>query len=118
MQCRSRLSRRRFVAGASAAGLGLVAGCWRLPWQGQPTPRKVPTIGWLRQRSGESTDSLEPAPVERLEAFRQGLAALGYVEGQHVVIEQRLTETIPSDDWDVPLDGFASPDGLELFKRT
>ena len=31
---------------------------------------------------------------------------------------QRLTETIPSDDWDVPLDGFASPDGLELFKRT
>ncbi|NUQ18959.1 MAG: 5-formyltetrahydrofolate cyclo-ligase, partial [Sphingomonas sp.] len=28
---------------------------------------------------------------------------------------QRLTETIPADDWDVPLDGFASPDGLELF---
>lgn len=31
---------------------------------------------------------------------------------------QRLTETIPSDDWDVPLDGFASPDGLELFRRS
>jgi len=31
---------------------------------------------------------------------------------------QRLSETIPGDDWDVPLDGFASPDGLELFKRT
>jgi 5-formyltetrahydrofolate cyclo-ligase len=30
---------------------------------------------------------------------------------------QRLTETIPADDWDVPLDGFASPDGLELFGR-
>jgi len=30
---------------------------------------------------------------------------------------QRLTETIPSDEWDVPLDGFASPDGLELFRR-
>jgi putative tryptophan/tyrosine transport system substrate-binding protein len=85
----SRLSRRRFVVGA--AGLGLVAGCGRLPWQGQPAPRKVPTIGWL-QLSGESTDSLEPALVETLEAFRQGLAALGYVEGQHVVIEQRLTE--------------------------
>ena len=28
---------------------------------------------------------------------------------------QRLTETIPADDWDVPLDGFASPSGLELF---
>jgi 5-formyltetrahydrofolate cyclo-ligase len=30
---------------------------------------------------------------------------------------QRLTETIPADDWDVPLDGFASPEGLELFSR-
>jgi 5-formyltetrahydrofolate cyclo-ligase len=30
---------------------------------------------------------------------------------------QRLTETIPSDPWDVPLDGFASPEGLELFSR-
>jgi 5-formyltetrahydrofolate cyclo-ligase len=30
---------------------------------------------------------------------------------------QRLTEAIPADDWDVPLEGFASPDGLELFNR-
>jgi len=30
---------------------------------------------------------------------------------------QRLTETIPADDWDVPLDAFASPDGVEIFKR-
>ncbi|HUP68034.1 MAG TPA: 5-formyltetrahydrofolate cyclo-ligase [Sphingomicrobium sp.] len=30
---------------------------------------------------------------------------------------QRLSETIPSDEWDIPLDGFASPDGLEVFKR-
>ena len=29
---------------------------------------------------------------------------------------QRLTEEIPGDAWDVPLDGFASPDGLELFE--
>jgi 5-formyltetrahydrofolate cyclo-ligase len=28
---------------------------------------------------------------------------------------QRLTEVIPSDEWDVPLDAFASPDGVELF---
>jgi 5-formyltetrahydrofolate cyclo-ligase len=28
---------------------------------------------------------------------------------------QRLTEAIPADAWDVPLDGFASPEGLELF---
>jgi 5-formyltetrahydrofolate cyclo-ligase len=30
---------------------------------------------------------------------------------------QRLTETIPADDWDIPLDAFASPDGLELFTK-
>jgi 5-formyltetrahydrofolate cyclo-ligase len=29
---------------------------------------------------------------------------------------QRLADTIPVDDWDVPLDGFASPEGLEWFK--
>ena len=26
-----------------------------------------------------------------------------------------LADTIPADDWDVPLDGFASPDGLIMF---
>jgi 5-formyltetrahydrofolate cyclo-ligase len=30
---------------------------------------------------------------------------------------QRLSETIPADAWDVPLDAFASPDGLEQFRR-
>lgn len=30
---------------------------------------------------------------------------------------QRLVETIPHDEWDIPLDAFASPDGLELFTR-
>ena len=28
---------------------------------------------------------------------------------------QRLSETIPCDEWDVPLDAFASSDGLEVF---
>ena len=28
---------------------------------------------------------------------------------------QRLTETIPTDPWDVPLDAFASPEGVEWF---
>lgn len=30
---------------------------------------------------------------------------------------QRLTEFIPTEDWDVPLDAFVSPAGLELFNR-
>ncbi len=31
---------------------------------------------------------------------------------------QRLEDTIPADPWDVPLDGFASPEGLEWFGRS
>jgi putative ABC transport system substrate-binding protein len=81
------VSRRQFVQGAGVAGLGLLAGCGRLPWQGQPAPPKVPTIGWLAPLAGESAD--EPEPVENLEAFRQGLAALGYVEGQSVILQTR-----------------------------
>jgi putative ABC transport system substrate-binding protein len=83
----TRLSRRQFMVGVGSAGL--LAGCGRLPWQGQPAPRRVPTIGWLTL---ESPDPLEPGFVENFEAFRQGLAALGYVEGQNLVIEQRLTD--------------------------
>ena len=46
-------------------------------------PAKVPRIGIL---SGAS--SSDP----RLEAFRQGLRELGYVEGRSIVIEYRFTE--------------------------
>jgi len=31
---------------------------------------------------------------------------------------QRLTERIPADEWDIPLDAFASPDGLEMFNSS
>ncbi|MEO7277287.1 MAG: 5-formyltetrahydrofolate cyclo-ligase [Sphingomicrobium sp.] len=30
---------------------------------------------------------------------------------------QRLNQIIPADEWDVPLDAFASPDGIETFDR-
>jgi 5-formyltetrahydrofolate cyclo-ligase len=29
---------------------------------------------------------------------------------------QQLADTIPADDWDVPLDGFASPEGVTMFR--
>jgi putative tryptophan/tyrosine transport system substrate-binding protein len=50
----------------------------------QPSAR-VPRIGYL----GNSSPSLEPDLVE---AFRQGLRNLGYVEGQNIVIEYRWAE--------------------------
>jgi hypothetical protein len=35
----SRRSRRQVVLGAGAASVGLLAGCGRLPWQGQSPAR-------------------------------------------------------------------------------
>jgi putative tryptophan/tyrosine transport system substrate-binding protein len=48
-------------------------------------PNKVPRIGYL------SSDS--PSTIAaRIEAFRQGLRELGYVEGKNIVIEWRFAE--------------------------
>src|SRR5438477_3994609 len=81
----SRLSRRGFVGGA--AGLGLVAGCGRLPWQAQP-PAKVPRLGYLTSGSMADVEGDTPSPRQ---AFLQGLREFGYVEGQTVVIEWRYS---------------------------
>ena len=48
-------------------------------------PKKVPRIGFL----GGSSAS---ANAGRIEAFRQGLRELGYVEGKNIVIEHRWAE--------------------------
>jgi putative ABC transport system substrate-binding protein len=50
-------------------------------------PEKVPRVGYLSP--GSSSD---PLRQHRLEAFRQGLRELGYVEGQNIAIECRWTE--------------------------
>src|SRR2546422_1094592 len=48
-------------------------------------PKKVPRIGFL------SAGSPSTIPA-RIEAFRQGLRELGYVEGKNIVIEYRYAE--------------------------
>src|SRR5436305_2539521 len=48
-------------------------------------PTKIPGIGYLSPNS-PSTNAF------RIEAFRQGLRELGYVEGKNIVIEWRSTE--------------------------
>ena len=82
-----RLSRRAFVGGA--AGLGLLAGCGRLPGQGQSQPQSsgLYRIGFLA--SGNSDDGLR---LKRFEAFHQGLRDRGYVEGQTFLFERRWAE--------------------------
>src|SRR5438034_5464330 len=48
-------------------------------------PKKVPRIGYL------DAVSLS-ASAGRIEAFRQGLRELGYIEGKNIVIEYRFAE--------------------------
>src|SRR5438067_10527164 len=72
-----RLNRRAFVLGA--AGLGLVAGCGRLPGQAE-APAKVPRIGVL------AFVTADPSAADNA-AFRQGLRDLGYSEGPNITLE-------------------------------
>jgi putative ABC transport system substrate-binding protein len=72
------------VQGAGAVGLGLLAGCGRLPWQAEP-PAKVPRIGFLgNTRAGSAL------------AFWDGLREHGYVDGQNIVVEARWSEGVES----------------------
>jgi putative ABC transport system substrate-binding protein len=50
-------------------------------------PEKVPRVGYLNP--GSSSD---PVRQRRLEALRQGLRELGYVEGQNIALEPRWAE--------------------------
>jgi len=51
-------------------------------------PKKIPRIGFL------SGGSLATNPA-RIEAFRDGLQSLGYIEGKNIVIEWRFAEGSP-----------------------
>jgi putative ABC transport system substrate-binding protein len=78
------LTRRDFLQGAGVAGLGLLAGCGRLPGQAEP-PAKLPRIGFL------SNTRARPS-----EAFWDGLRERGYVDGQNIAIEARWSEGVDS----------------------
>ncbi len=54
---------------------------------GAQPPEKVPRVGYLNP--GSSSD---PVRQRRLEALRQGLRELGYVEGQNIALEPRWAE--------------------------
>jgi putative ABC transport system substrate-binding protein len=79
--------RRIFLQrGLALAGLGLLPGCGVVPLPAQPGsdgPR-VPRVGYLTLAS--------TSPAE-LEAFRDGMRELGYVEGQNIAIEVRRAES-------------------------
>ena len=78
---RRRIQNRKW-AGIVAIGVAF-AMCGAVAQAQQP--KKVPRIGFL----GATSPSVESA---RIEAFRQGLRELGYVEGKNIVIEYRWAE--------------------------
>jgi hypothetical protein len=60
------------------------AGAWPLAARAQQTT-KVARIGYLTPNSPDA-----PLARRNLDAFRQGLQDLGYIEGQNIAIEYRL----------------------------
>ncbi len=68
----------------AALALGLLAAPLAADAQ---QPVKVPRVGYLSPNSPS-----DPARQHRLEAFRQGLRELGYVEGQNIAVEPRWAE--------------------------
>jgi putative ABC transport system substrate-binding protein len=76
-----RSSRRAFIAGLGGAAV------WPIAARGQQ-PKKVPRIGFL------ATGSLElPEALVMINAFRQGLRELGYVEGENILVEYRTADS-------------------------
>jgi putative tryptophan/tyrosine transport system substrate-binding protein len=81
-----RLSRRRFVLDATAAGLTCVVGCDRLPLPGRERPPPAPPrVGFLSPSPAEAAQSY-------VEAFEDGLREHGYRDGQTIAIQYRFAE--------------------------
>ena len=76
-------SRRRFLQGGLAlAGLGLLSGCATPRGPARP-PERVHRIGILGN-----------FPSRQWDAFRDGMGALGYVEGENVTYDERWSDGI------------------------
>ena len=70
-------------------GLVLCALLFALCWSaGAQQTTKIPKIAYLATASSEASGAL-------VEAFRQGLRAHGWVEGQNITIEYRYAEGNP-----------------------
>ena len=65
------------------AALGGAAAVWPLAASAQQQTK--PTVGWLHERPGGP-------PREYVEAFRRGLAEIGFLEGRDVTVEYHTTD--------------------------
>jgi putative tryptophan/tyrosine transport system substrate-binding protein len=83
----NRVSRRRFIQGAGVAGLGLLGECGGLPFA-QPPVRPATA----QTRIGFLSAAVASSQTEIIDAFRQGLADYGQVEGRDIAIEWRFAD--------------------------
>ena len=81
---------KRKVSGVALCAM-LFALC--VPADAQQTAGKIPRIGFLSRELHPSDSRAARAP--RLEAFRQGLRELGYIEGKNLIIEYRYADGRP-----------------------
>jgi putative tryptophan/tyrosine transport system substrate-binding protein len=72
------MKRRDFIAGL----FGGAAATWPLAGQAQHSDRKAPRIGFLTRKTDASVSA-------QIDAFRQGLSDLGWLEGKTISIEYR-----------------------------
>ena len=73
------MDRRTFIG--TLAG-GLVAAPFAVDAQ---QPRRVPRVGWLSSTAASMNDSF-------LDAYRQAMRELGYIEGRTVITEYRFAD--------------------------
>ena len=72
------MRRREFI---TVVGAAAAAAAWPLAARAQQTA-KIPRVGFLFYGS--------PGPSPEVDAFRQGLRELGYIEGQNIAVEYRF----------------------------
>lgn len=73
------MKRRELIALLSGAAVG-----WPLSGRAQPT-HSVPKVGWLKIQGRQHTP-------DQLKAFREGMKALGLVEGRDFMLEERYAD--------------------------
>ena len=73
------------IGGTAILGGALALGYFTAPYAGAAQPPKVVRVGYLGV-------SPQAASAHLIEAFRQGLRDLGYVEGQNLALEYRSAE--------------------------
>jgi putative ABC transport system substrate-binding protein len=71
----------------SYIAIGALLSVFSVRVEAQQPAVKVPRIGFLIDSSAS-----DPATALRLNAFRQGLRELGYVEGKNIIVEHRYAE--------------------------